>query len=795
MSGTLRAILAAAAVLWRRPGYALAVVATLALGLGAATAVYALLHGVLLQPLPFPDAERVRLVRQHNASGDWNTSVVDFQAIAEEGRSFSAVASMRPGSALVGSGERAQWLASRHVTADFFRLLGLDAARGRTFAPGDDREGAPRTVVISQALAERQFGAADPLGQTLAIDGVAHSVIGVMPAGVEHWPVLRGELWPVLSFPTPQRRGPFFLATLVRIKPEVSLAQADEDLAGISRRLFPKWQSGFQDDAATLVSYDLHRVVVGNSASFLWLAFAAVAVVLGIALVNCAHLMGMRLTQRGADLGVRAALGASRSRLLRLLLGEQLVLVGLGALAGLGLAWVLLAQYRALGPALPRLAEVALDPRVLGFGVALAAGGALLLALPTLLRRDLANGAARAAERGSRGSRAQQRLRDALVVLEFALALPLLLAAALLAASLWKLQRVDPGFDPAGLLSAGARLPAAQYAEPPAQIAFWQRARSALAALPGVRGVALLGALPPQCGCWNDFQLIGRPTPEQPPQASWVAIDGGGFAALGVPLLEGRSFDSRDTPDSDPVLVVTRAWAERHFPGESALGKTLHEGGDTSRVLTIVGVVGDVRYDGLQAPGETVFGPVEQGWGRGELQLLLRTDGDPLALAAPLQRTLRALEATLVAQDVQTLEAALHDALGGPRHWAAVIAGFAVAAVVLAAIGVFGVLAYQVAQRERELGIRQALGADGGHIVALVLRRGLLCAALGIALGSVLAALLGRGLQALLFDIERSDPLTWLGACAGLLAIAALACWLPARRAVGTDPLRALRQE
>jgi putative ABC transport system permease protein len=793
MLGLRSSLLATAAVLWRRPGYALTAIGTLALGIGAATAVYALLHGILLQPLPFPQAAELVVIRQQNQDSSWNTSVVDYQAVAAETRSFRHVAAMRSGEALVGSGERAQWVGARHVTASYFDLLGVAPTRGRTFAPGDDALGAAPTVVISQGFAERHFGAEDPLGRSLPIDGTPHTVIGVMPAGVEAFPAMRAELWPVLSLATPERRGPFFLSTLARLAPGVDAAQATSELDALSRRLFSRWQAGFQDGSARLVPFDLHQLVVGGSSGFLWLAFAAVAVVLLIALVNVAHLMLMRLAQRAQDLGIRAALGASRWRLVRLLLGENLVLVTLGTLGGLALAALLLAQYRALGPALPRLSEVALAPPVLGFAGALALGCGALLALLPLLRSELGALGARGASSG----RARQRLRDGLVVLEFALALPLLLAAALLVASLWRLQRVDPGFDPTAVLSANVRLPAGPaYAEPSAQIAFWQRALPALAALPGVRGVALAGALPPSCGCNDNFDLLARPAADgNQPQSPFVPVDGGYFATLGIPVLEGRSFDTRDTPESTRVLIVTRSWAERYFPGQSALGQQLYEGGDTERPLTIIGVVGDVKFDSLQAPGETVFAPASQGWGGGEMYVLLRSAGDPLALAQPLQRVLRELDPALVPSQVQSLPTLLGDALGGERHWATVIAGFAGAALLLAAVGVFGVLAYQVTQRERELGIRQALGADAPHIVALVLRRGLKCAALGVAVGSVLALFVSRGLESLLFEVERTDPLTWLAASALLLAVAGVACWLPARRAAALDPLRALRQE
>jgi putative ABC transport system permease protein len=795
----LHAFAATLRTLLHRPGYALIVVVTLALGIGAATTVFALVHGIVLSALPFPDAERLVLIRNRNPGGSWNTSVVDHQAISAQATAFESAASMRAGDVLVGSGASAQWIPARFVTARYFDVLGLRAARGRTFASGDDAVGAPPTVVLGHAYAQREYRGADPVGRTLMLNGTAHTVVGVMPEGVEAYPVMRGDLWPILQLAEPERRGPFFLGTIARLRAGTSIEAGAADLEAVSRRIFPIWQRGFNDATARLAPLPLHDVVLAGNDTFLWVAFGAVVVVLLIALVNTANLMLMRLAQRGRDLGVRAALGASRWRLARLVMGENLLLVAAGTLAGLVLTTALLAQYRALGPAVPRLAEVGLTGAVVAFAVALATIGAIVFAvLPVAVGAiGHATGAAQAA-RGASAGRDSQRVRDALVVLEFALALPLLVAAGLLVDSLMRLQRVDPGFDARNLLTASIRLPQAAYPDPPAQIAFWQRALPELRRLPGVTGVALSGVLPPNCGCYNNFDVVGRPAEQgQEPQAPWVAADAGFFDALGVPLLEGRRFDdARDVPnEASGALIVTRSFAERYFPGESAVGREIYEGGNRERKLSIVGVVEDVKYDGLDAPGVAVFGPVSEGWVGASMYLTLRTATDPLALAKPMQAALQRLEPGLVPTDVATMQALLADALGGQRHWAAVIAGFAISALVLAAVGVFGVLAYHVANRAREIGIRQALGADARSIVGMVLGRGLRFALVGVVAGGVLAAFATQSLDALLFQVDRADPFAWLGAAAVLLAVAVVACWLPARRAARIDPQAALRQE
>ena len=781
----------------RRPGYALTVVATVALGIGAATAVYALVHRILLSELPFPEAQRLVIVRNENPQGSWNTSVADLRAMSEAtGGALESVAAMRTGEALVGSGEGAHWLPARYVTARYFDVLGVRPARGRGFVEGEDLESAEPRVVVGHALAERTFGAgADPIGRSIVIDGQAHTVVGVMSPGAESYPVMRAELWPVLRLATPERRGPFFLATLARLAPGASLERARAELEGLSQRMFPIWQQGFQDATARLAASPLHDAVVAGTDRFLWLAFAAVGVVLLIALANAANLVLMRIAQRRGDLGVRSALGAGRWRLAGLVLGENLWLVAGGAAVGIAIAAALLAQYRALGPAVPRIAEVALDANVLGFAMAVAAGAALALSLVPMLAGVLGAPASAAGARGASSGREPARLRDGLVVLEIALAVPLLIAAALLVESLVRLQRVDPGFDAGRLLTAQVRLPET-YADANARNAFWARALPVLRAVPGVEDAATTSALPPACGCYNNFDLVDRPAADgNQPQSPWVPVDADYFALLGTRLIEGRIFDARDTPDSPPVLVVSRSWAERHFPGQSAVGRELHEGGDTSRTLAIVGVVEDVRYDGLEGRGEVVFAPLSQGWGDSTLALVVRTRGEPLAMSEPLRAALQSLDPALVPREVATMSSLLADAIGGQRHWAAVIAAFAFASLLLAAIGVFAVLAYHVAQRQREIGIRQALGADARGIVVLVLRRGLRTAALGVAIGCVLAAFATRGLAGLLHEVTPADPVTWLAACAIVLATGAFACWLPARRAARVDPLVALRHD
>lgn len=797
MASIMLEVRQAARGLVRNPGYSAGVLLTLALGIGAAAAVFALIDGVLLKSLPYPDADRLVLIRQQNLQVEWNTSVVDFRAIAEQGQSFEAVAAMRFVDVIVTDGPEAQWVSARWVTADFFEVMGMLPDRGRAFNPGEDAPDAVPVVILSDDFAERRFGAADPLDRSVTVDGVVHTVVGVMPRGVDRLAGMRADLWPALRVEEPERRGPFLLNTVARLKPEVTTAQATAELTAISRRIFPLWQQGFQDETARFVAKPLQAAFVGDAGRFLRIAFGAALAVLLIAVVNVANLVLMRATGRLGDLSVRAAVGATRRRLARFLIIESLLLAAAGGLVGVGLAMALLDLYRAAGPELPRLAEVAIDFRVVTFvALVVLASGIFFGTAPLFFTRtgELA-ASGRVSRAGAGGGRSL--LRSGLVTLEFALAVPLLVAAGLLLNSLLHLNRVDPGFDTERLLTARVRLLETRYPDTATQLAFWERALGELRGLPGVISVSLASGVPP-ANPWsfNNFDVVGRPAAQgSQPISPWTPVSNGFFDALGVPLLEGRGFDARDRPDTDPVVLVSDSWAKRFFPGESAVGKQLYEGGDVNAPVTIVGVTGDVKFDGLDRPGESVYAPIGQGWPGNPAYLYLRAGRDPLTLAEPLRAVLSRLDPAVVPTEVTTMQRLLRDSLGDERHWVAVLIGFALAAVLLSGVGVSGVLACYVSRQHKEIGIRLALGADARRVLGMVVRRGLACALAGSAIGIVLAMFLTRGLESLLFEVRRTDAATLAGACALLFFIALVASWLPARRAARIDAAVALRAE
>lgn len=778
-----------------RPGYALVVIATLALGIGAASAVFSLVDGVVLRPLPYPDSDQLVLLREKNTNNEWNTSVADFEAVRAENRSFDGVAAAQSFDVVMTGSAEPSWVSARSVTADYFNVLRVSPMRGRGFERGEDKAGAARVAVVSQPFVDKQFGpGADALNRTLQLDGESYTIVGVMAPGMESLPALRAEVWLAMQPPAPTRRGPFTLSTIARLRDGVSREQAIDDLATISRGLLARWSADFKDESARIVALPLHDAIVGGVRGTIWVAFGAVIVVLLIAVVNIANLVLMRVTERAQDLGVRAALGASKRRLARLLVTESVVLSLVGGAAGVLLANVLLDAYRALGPTVPRIAQISIDWRVIAFagGVALVAG----LAAGTLPLLFGAIGRAAAGQaRGGTASRGQQVLRSGLVSLEFALALPLLVCAALLANSLWRLQGVNPGFAPEGMLTARVRLPETTYKDPLSRIAFWERALPEIQAIPGVRAATLANGTPPDSpGTYNNFDLVGRPVENQP-ISPWTPVVANFFDAMGVRVIEGRAFDATDTPNSPPTVIVSESWAKQYFPGESAVGKQQYEGGNTENPVTIVGVVSDVKWDGLRNPAEAVYAPISQGWFNNPMYIFVRTDGDALALAETLRKTLMKLEPAAVPSEVTTMESRLQQSLSDQRHWATVIAGFALAALLLAAVGVFGVLAYYVSRQQREIGIRLSLGADTRAIVAMVLKRGVVLAAIGSAVGVALSLMLTRSIESLLFEVSRTDVLTMVGATALMLAIALAACWLPARKAAKTSPIEALRYE
>jgi predicted permease len=783
----------------RNPGFAATAILVLALAIGAATAVCTVVRTVLLSDLPYPHADRLVAVYQQNSpTNRWTLSVVDVQAIAEQQRSFAAFGAARWGVAgIAGGGEPAQ-VPTVWATSGLFSALGITPAAGRLIEPDDERpDAAPVVVVSAQLAAERLGGVRSAVGQSLSLDGVSHTVVGVLPPDRDELAGMQAQAWPVLKATTPTRRGPFGLRGIGRLKPGVALAGASRDLAGISERIYPLWRAGFRDSVARLTPYPLRDTIVGGATGQLRLFAGAVLLVLLGALANVATLLLVRVSSRAHELAVRATLGASRTRLVRLVLTEGLVLAALGTLAAVGLAAVGLRLVSVIAPNLPRSHEIGLDPSAIMVAVVLGVVSGLVVSLSAVAA--VVGGrlvSLRAEGRRSGGSRWTGVIRGVLVAAEFALAIPLLLAAALLANSLLRLERVDPGYDAGSSFIVWLSPPPARYADTTAVRTFWRRAVAAALETPGVVAAGLATSPPPDNqGDVNNFNLIAHPVPEggAEPTSPWSSVTPGFFPALGIPLLEGRLFTEADSAGVPPVAIVSRSWASHYLPRESAIGQQMVDGGcyDCPHT-TIVGVVGDVKYQGLAGDGDGVYTPLQQS-DRRTAALFVRAPAPAGTMGPALQR-LRALDPELpLSPRLMTDE--LHRALADPTRWTAVLSAFGAAALALSALGIFGLVSYLVRRQRREIGVRLALGAEPHAILRMVLARGMRYVIAGTLAGLALTVISGRWLGSLLYDVGANDPLTTLGVTA-MLAIAALvACLIPGLRAARIRPIEALAEE
>ncbi|MGH7633026.1 MAG: ADOP family duplicated permease, partial [Gemmatimonadaceae bacterium] len=671
--------------------------------------------------------------------------------------------------------------------------------RGRTIEPGDERAGAPPVVVVGHRFAVRTFGGdASAVGRTVTIDGTANTIVGVLPAGMRELAGLHAEIWPVLHLEPPTRRGPFGMLVVGRLANGVTLDAARRELAAISVALLGAWPS-FQDHTARLTPVSLREAILGNAGRTLGMLAAAVALVLLIAVANVASLMLVRATGRWREVVLRTVLGATRGRLARLLVTESVVLAAAGVVSGIIVGVVGVEVLKAIGPNVPRLDSAQLDARAVAFAVGLALVAGIIVGtspVALLLQRDPAP-ALRDGDRTVGGGRRTHSIRSAFVVAEFALALPVLAGAALLLNSFVRLQRVAPGFDPARLVALRVALPAARYANDSTIATYWARALPLIRGIPGVVRAGLGEAMPPdEVTNINNFDLIEHPVPPggAQPTAPWVMIGHDYFAALGVRLLEGRLFTPADT-GAAPVVVVSRAWAERYFPDGHAVGQRLVSGGCTTCPLTtVVGIVGNVKYEGLSGFDDAVYEPLTQGWAR-DLNLFVRTAGAPQLVVDHVRAALRSVDPEIPLDDVVPMEDRVHGSIAQPRNLTTLLGGFAVAAVTLAAVGIFGMLSYMVRTRQREIGVRMALGASHGAVVRMIVRRGMTHAIAGAVIGLAVALAGTRWLAGALFNVGATDPVTLAAVTVLMLGIAWIACWLPAMRAARIDPAEAIRVE
>ena len=789
----------------RNRGFTAIALITLALGIGANTAIFSVVRGVLLRELPY--AEPARLVRVFSTFDGYQKAVspADFNDWSKQSKTLSAMAASSVTTTnLTGSGT-AERFEQASVSANMFQLLGVRPTLGRAFAPGEDAESAPRVVILSDGLWRTRFGAERTIiGRQITLDGYPTEVVGVAPPEMRYPATV--DMWVPTRF-SPRElsdagRGTRWLDVTARLAPNATPEQARAELAAIAHRIAlqdPRHNTGH---GTRLI--DLRDEIVGDVKPALIILLVAVGFVLLIACANVASLLLGRTAARETELAVRTALGAGRGRLIRQLLTESICLATMGGMLGLALAiWGTRLIITLAPDDIPRLYDIRVDAWVLLFTLGATAVAALLFgSIPAL---QAATGRlATTLREGNRGSRTRPgsaRARGALVVGEITLALMLLAGAGLLLRSFARLRDVSPGFQAARVATFTVTLPPVKYDTPERQREFGASLLEKVRTIPGVDSAGLTFGLPLSgTGFVLSFDVIGRPAPapNAEPVAEVRVASSGYFGAMGIPVKRGRTFTDADRSGAPLVLVISEETARRYFPGEDPIGKRIQFGWrrDSVRLAgEIVGVVGDVRQSSLS--GELTphaYAAFEQ-WPVEELTVAMRTRSDPAAALRAAHAVVESLDRDLPVYDAVTLDRIVTRSLGQPKFYLLLLAVFAALAMVLAAVGIYGVMAYTVQQRTREIGIRMALGASADRVVAMVVGRGLALAVLGVALGTAGAYAVTRVLRSLLYGVSERDPLTF-GAVAILLGVVALlASWIPARRAARVDPLAAMRAE
>ena len=789
----------------------LTIVITVGLGIGATTVIFSAIDAALLRPLPYADPDRLVRIYLDAPPNKFRFSVADYLALQTQQTRFEQIAGYTGRAMAFSDGTVAERLNGKVVSPAYFALLGIKPAIGRDFTEQDGRPGSPPAVIVSHGFWQRRLGGnPSVIGKPIRLDGADYALAGVLPPTVG--PLERAqEFFVAAQWDTPPRRGPFFILVLGRLRNGTERSAAANELRAINRRIFPLWQSSYQDEKATWSLMSLKEYVIGDVRTVAGLALAAVALVWLIACTNASNLLIARVTSRRRELAVRAALGASRGRVIRHLLAESSLLAIGAALVGIALARIGVGLLRDFGSDyFPRTQEIALDGPVLWLLAAVTIGSGLLFGLIPAVHGTggPVDESLRSVGRSSTGSLAVRRLRRVLVASQFAIATPLLIVAGLLLASLTELSRVDLGFDRHNLLSAAILLPEAQYPKPGRVSAFWDEMQRRVEALPGVSAVAFSDGRPPDdVGNFNNFDLEDFPTApgQSQPVTPWVSVTPEYFRLVGLSLVQGRLFDERDGlgPNIE-VVVVDRAWAKRFFPNGGVVGKRFKEGGCTSCPwTTVVGVVSVVKYAGLDKPDQgTVYTPMA---GRGSRPseeatsrfryLLLRTAIDPVTVLPAVRQVVRELDPSLPLSSAKTIDDLVAESLQMPRSLSVLVGGLAMVALALSIVGIYGVMAYYVQQHSKEIGIRVALGGSPADVLRLIVGQGMKVVASGVVVGLLTALVLTRLMSSLLFGIGAADASTFGAVTIVLLAVALVACCVPAGRALAVQPAIVLRND
>ena len=807
----------AARRLARAPGFTIVATVTIALAIGALTAVFSVVNGVLLEPLPLGTPDRVMSVTNIGKDGKGTaTSALDYIDYRRQLTSFSSLAAYSNSAAnLTGDGDPQEVTLSR-VGADFWRVLGVTPRMGRGFAPHEDQPQSPAVAIVSDRLWRTHYNA-DPrvLGRTMMLDGTPRTIIGVAPASLT-FPE-KPDVWVPLVFSTtddlaPDARGAHWLDVVGRLAPGATVDQANREFVAVTRRLELQYPESNTNLSGTVKP--LQDAMVGNVRPALLTLLAAVGFVLLIACVNVANLQLVRASTRETEIAVRTALGAGRWQIVRQLLVESVLVSLAGGVLGVLLALWGVALLVRLGPQdLPRLNEVRVNGVVLAFTALVSLGTGLLFGIAPAVAAARARLTAMLKEsaRGSSGSRASQRARGGLVMAELALAMLLLIGAGLLVRSFSRLMAVDPGFHPDRVLTFGIAAPASKYADRHSLRTLTSDILAHMRAIPGVSSAAIVAGLP--LGGFTmrtSVHITGTPKerPAERKRTYVTIVSPDYFRTMGIPLLAGRDFSQHDGSGAPIVSVIDETLAKRYFPGRSAVGQHIEigwsqdtasaAGGDTTTVTMggeVVGVVGDVRRQNLAIGAESeTYVAIDQPT-INTFDVVVRSSGPPNVVQDQIRGAMRAVDPDLPLDRLRPLRDIVSLSVSRPRFYMSLIASFALIALVLAAVGIYGVISYTVSQRSRELGIRIALGASGANVMAHVLRPGIALAAGGVAIGVVAALALTRLIGSLLFGVTPVDPVTFAGVSATLLGVAVVACVIPARRASRADPLVAMRSE